>query len=65
MRPRAPGCPESPCVTQRITEPVLAVPAGARSLDLWFACVPGFSYVAPDNWKYDSNDGRNYVLPIA
>jgi hypothetical protein len=44
---------------------VLAVPAGARSLDLWFACVPGFSYVAPDNWKYDSNDGRNYVLPIA
>jgi len=58
------GCPESPCVTQQITEPVIQVPARATSIALWFACIPGFSYGAQENWKYDSNYGANYVLPV-
>jgi hypothetical protein len=58
------GCPETPCVTQEITEPLLRLPAGARSLALWFACVPGFSYGAQEYWQYDSNYGANYVLPV-
>lgn len=54
----------TPCVTQTKDEPVISLPAGARSIQLWFYCVPGFSSGSPGNWKYDSNLGQDYELPL-
>ena len=51
------------CVTQRLSEPLLDLPADSADLAVWFTCVPGFDQ-AP-NLRYDSNDGANYHLPIA
>lgn len=45
-------------------EPVISLPAEARRIAMWFYCVPSFSGGAESNWKYDSNNGRNYVLSI-
>jgi len=40
------------------------VPASAKSIEMWFYCVPGFSSGAEYNWKYDSNYGANYHLTV-
>jgi hypothetical protein len=60
------ACPGQtpPCVRVETPELVLDVPADATSVALWFHCVPGFSQGAPANWKYDSDFGANYVLPV-
>jgi hypothetical protein len=55
----------TPCVKAQSFEPVLDVPATATRVELWFHCVPGFSQGAEANWKYDSDFGANYVLPVS
>lgn len=54
-----------PCIKHEVQAPVLDLPAGATSIQLWFYCVPGFSGGSPGNWKYDSNMGQNYQLLLA
>ncbi len=44
------------------TEPLVPVPVGARSMDVWFTCTPGFD--GAPNVRYDSNDGANYRAPV-
>jgi hypothetical protein len=60
------ACPGQtpPCARVDTPELLLDVPADATSVALWFHCVPGFSQGAPANWKYDSDFGANYVLPV-
>jgi hypothetical protein len=59
------ACPgTSPCIDITKSTPTLAVPADAKSVSMWFYCVPGFSQGAPGNWKYDSNFGKNYVVSV-
>ena len=43
-------------------EPLVPVPVGARSMDVWFTCTPGFD--GAPNVRYDSNDGANYRAPV-
>ena len=54
--------PTSPCVTDTVSEPEIALPADASGLDVWFWCQPGFD--GGNNLKYDSNQGANYHLAI-
>lgn len=58
------GCsgPTSPCVTDEVTSPEIAIPADARGLDVWFWCQPGFD--SAPNVHYDSNQGSNYHLAV-
>jgi len=49
-------------VTATVSEPLVPVPVGARSLEMWFSCVPGFD--GAPNVRYDSDDGRNYRVPV-
>ncbi|MBW2733437.1 MAG: hypothetical protein JRH20_13705 [Deltaproteobacteria bacterium] len=59
------NCGQSqPCVTSELHEPELQIPADAKSVQMWFYCRPGYSSGAPSNWKYDSNWGKNYQLPV-
>lgn len=51
-------------VSQQQQDSVIDLPASAKSIALWFWCVPGFSQGASTNWKYDSNFGKNYQLPV-
>jgi hypothetical protein len=55
----------TPCVKTEAFDPVLDLPPAATRVELWFHCVPGFSAGAEANWKYDSDFGQNYVLPIS
>ncbi len=55
---------ESPCIEQQVDQPLLAVPAAAAEMQLWFYCVPGFSAGAEANWRYDSNLGDNYRAAV-
>jgi len=52
------------CVSVTKHNDTIDVPESAKSLELWFYCVPGFSSAAPSNWKYDSNYGANYQLLV-
>ena len=56
---------ESPCITHEKFEPQLAIPEDARSIQMWFYCVPGFSQGQASNWRYDSNFGSNYSFEVA
>jgi hypothetical protein len=57
--------PTTPCITHDKKQPVIALPASASSIQMWFYCVPGFSSGSPGHWKYDSNLGKNYSLPLS
>ncbi len=52
----------SPCITDRVSQPVIEVPAGATSLAMWFGCIP-MGQASPVAW--DSNMEANYTLEIA
>jgi hypothetical protein len=52
----------SPCITDRVSQPVIDLPAGAASLSMWFGCIP-MGQGSPA--AYDSNMGSNYSLEIA
>lgn len=58
------GCQTPPCVTVSPRDTMIELPKSATSLQMWFYCVPGFSQGAQSNWKYDSNFGKNYELPV-
>ncbi len=58
------GCQAPPCVTVSPRDARIQLPKSATSLQMWFYCVPGFSQGAQANWKYDSNFGQNYELPV-
>lgn len=49
-------------VTAPSSEPLVPVPVGARSLELWFSCTPGFD--GAPNVRWDSDEGRNYRVPV-
>lgn len=49
-------------VTASASAPLVPVPVGARGLEVWFRCEPGFD--AAKNVKYDSADGRNYRAAV-
>jgi hypothetical protein len=57
--------PTTPCITHDKMQPMIDLPAGASSIQMWFYCVPGFSSGSPGNWKYDSNLGQNYSLALS
>ncbi|MCK5796065.1 MAG: hypothetical protein KAI47_02725 [Deltaproteobacteria bacterium] len=59
------SCPKPPCIQETPKDTLLSLPPNAQSLQMWFFCVPGFSSGASYNWKYDSNLGQNYRLPVA
>jgi hypothetical protein len=52
-------------VDRQTREPEIKIPDRATTLAVWFYCQPGFSQGAEANWKYDSNQGANYVEAIA
>jgi len=49
-------------VTATVSEPLVPVPLGARALDIWFRCTPGFD--GAPNVRWDSDEGRNYRVPV-
>ncbi len=52
---------QSPCVEDRVSTPIIDVPERANLVSMWFYCVPMGS---GDPAGYDSDEGRNYSLPI-
>jgi hypothetical protein len=58
------GCQSPPCVSVTPRDSTLELPKNATSLSMWFYCVPGYDQGAQQNWKYDSNLGKNYQLPV-
>ncbi|MBL8784839.1 MAG: hypothetical protein JNJ59_08075 [Deltaproteobacteria bacterium] len=45
-------------VSATVSAPLVPVPVGARAMEVWFYCEPGFDQAR--NVKYDSAEGRNY-----
>lgn len=55
---------ECPVITQYGDDAVINVAGNTGKVELWFYCKPGFSSGDQSNWKYDSNDGANYYVPV-